>query len=64
VKEDAEGVHVANLVAVVRAVRAEGKERGTMPCPECTDGTIHYAVAGNGHVRATCTTDKCLRLMT
>lgn len=35
---------------------------GRMPCPVCKNGVLSYSRAGvNGHIRAACSTDKCVR---
>lgn len=37
---------------------------GTMPCPHCKTGTLHFRVASiNGHVHGQCETEGCLRWM-
>jgi hypothetical protein len=35
--------------------------KGKLPCPICGGGALHYSVAANGHVWATCTTPDCVR---
>ena len=37
----------------MRTGRASGKY--FMPCPACGVGVLHYTIAGNGHVHASCT---------
>jgi hypothetical protein len=38
--------------------------RGTVACPVCEGGTIHYSVSGyNGHRHAKCDTEDCIAFM-
>ena len=38
--------------------------RGTVKCPNCEGGTLHYMVAGyNGHIWGQCTTEGCTQWM-
>jgi hypothetical protein len=44
-------------------VKGKGGD-GTLPCPICKTGTLHYSVAAyNGHLWGTCTTKDCVRWM-
>lgn len=44
--------------------RNQNGASGTLPCPACKTGTLHYSVAGsNGHVHARCTTPGCANWM-
>lgn len=37
---------------------------GTIPCPNCEGGTLHYSRAAlNGHIHARCTTEGCAAWM-
>lgn len=38
---------------------------GSIPCPICKTGTVHYGYAGgyNGHIHANCTTEECTQWM-
>jgi hypothetical protein len=36
---------------------------GTLDCPCCKTGMVHFSRASNGHVHAKCSTDKCASWM-
>jgi len=48
-------------------IRAENKGKsaqGTVSCPVCETGTLHWSISGyNGHMHGRCTTPKCLNWM-
>lgn len=44
-----------SIVAIVSVEAQEtGKTSGEMQCPRCLTGTLHWAIAPNGHVRGRC----------
>jgi len=43
-----------------KAILLDGRKVGEVKCPKCQQGTVHFAIAPNGHVRARCTTVDCL----
>jgi hypothetical protein len=56
-------VNQARKAAVEHAGGKRGV-RGSLPCPVCTTGTLHYSIAGiNGHVHGRCTTEGCVLWM-
>lgn len=64
---------IERMTVAVPAAKLDAKEkglgrgnggRGSIPCPICKSGTLHYSVAGyNGHMHAKCTTDNCMSWM-
>lgn len=56
-----------SMIAIVIVQQAVGKRRGlvgTMPCPSCGTGIVHFSVANiNGHIWGMCTSKNCLRWM-
>jgi hypothetical protein len=50
----------ANTETARAACIANGGPSGHIPCPICGKGTLNYAIAPNGHIRAACSTDNCL----
>lgn len=36
---------------------------GSIPCPACGSGTLHFSIAYNGHCHAHCTTAGCVNWM-
>lgn len=47
-----------------RGLRKGCGGQGSVKCPCCSDGTIHYQVAGyNGHMHARCSTTDCVSWM-
>lgn len=55
------------VVARDAIVKAEGKKRGvsgSVPCPICATGSLHYSIASlNGHIHGQCSTDGCVSWM-
>lgn len=47
--------------AIIAHIKDERGVSGNLPCPVCNQGTLHFSRARcNGHVRARCTTEKCV----
>lgn len=34
---------------------------GTIPCPICEFGSVHYTIGRRGHISAHCTTEDCVK---
>jgi hypothetical protein len=53
------------IIADIGPERMKQSVSGTIPCPICKTGTVHYSRAGsyNGHVHAACSTEGCIRWM-
>lgn len=66
-KEAAFALHFVNLMtargAIMESTRWKRGTAGTIPCPICADGSLHFSVASNGHVHAGCSTPECVRWM-
>lgn len=59
------GQYVTVLMQVMGACPVKGGTAGTMPCPVCTTGTIHYRRVANKrrHLRACCDTPNCFQVL-
>lgn len=58
-KAYSEGITMARAMII-----ATKQSKGSIRCPHCNAGDLHFSVASfNGHVRAKCTTDRCLNWM-
>lgn len=57
--------YVETLLAVMNACPIKGGVDGTMPCPVCTTGTIHYRRVANKrrHLRAYCDAPDCFQVL-
>ncbi len=54
---------IADIMEARELIVAENKPRGIIECPKCK-GQLYYTVASiNGHVHASCKTEKCLNWM-
>jgi len=52
----------AAIVAYCDAEKRPRGTSGTIPCPICETGTLHFSRAAyNGHIHAKCTTEKCVQ---
>lgn len=45
------------------AIVASGIRSGSIPCPACGSGSLHFSTASNGHIHAGCTSEGCVRWM-
>ena len=59
VKERFAKVAKARAAAVADA-GGKREVAGSLPCPACEVGELHYGIADNGHVSGRCTTDNCV----
>lgn len=67
-REEESKVEAQNYVKARKAITdRHGKERGvrgTINCPVCNTGALHYSIAGyNGHIHANCSTENCMSWM-
>lgn len=61
-------LHMEDMGAAMEAVSPyrkthRGKGGVKIPCPACKVGTLHFAIASNGHCHAKCSTAKCVSWM-
>jgi hypothetical protein len=56
------GEHIAKIMEAVALIDATGKDAGFIHCPKCA-GEMRFSVAPNGHRRAACSTDNCIRFI-
>lgn len=58
------GIQAAGEDAKKHGLKKGNGGAGSVPCPACKTGTLHYSVAGyNGHMHGRCTTADCLAWM-
>lgn len=52
------------VVMAISAIREDGKNTGTVSCPKCYAGQVHYSKAKlNGHIWGKCSTEGCISWM-
>jgi hypothetical protein len=52
------------VIAEIRKAHKGRSATGSVPCPACGTGTLHWAIAGyNGHMRGRCSAAGCLNWM-
>jgi hypothetical protein len=58
------GLNAAHKDAKAKGYKKGNGGKGSLPCPVCTTGTLHYSVAAyNGHLWGQCSTNGCLSWM-